>query len=89
MISPTPYTLSQLLKTDPFPFASGGYGGLHEGTLDGSKICVKCVRVYTQDILRRAAEVLFPSLRFPCSSSLTKFAAPKTITENPLRKPQT
>ena len=64
-ILPPSYTLSsRLLKIDSFPFASGGYGDVHEGTLDGSKVCVKRIRVYTQDTLRKAAGVLFSSLNF-------------------------
>jgi len=31
------------------PFASGGFGDVYEGTLDGSRVCIKRVRVYTRD----------------------------------------
>ena len=59
-ILPTSYTLPlQLLHTDSFPFASGGYGDVHEGTLDGSKVSIKRVRVYTQDVLQKAAKASF------------------------------
>lgn len=30
---------------------------MYEGTLDGSKVCVKRVRVYTQDVVKKAAKV--------------------------------
>ena len=48
-----------LLSIDSFPFASGGYGDVYEGTLGDCKICIKRVRVYTQDILQKAVKVQF------------------------------
>ena len=69
---PPSYALpSQLLKIDSLPFTSGGFGDVYMGTLDGSKICVKRIRVYTKDVLQTAVKVYFrrPQLAFP--SSLT------------------
>ena len=49
-ILPTSYTLSShLLDIHPQPFAAGGFGDVYHGTLDGSSVCVKRVRVYIQD----------------------------------------
>ena len=49
-IVPTSYTLSShLLDIHPQPFAAGGFGDVYHGTLDGSSVCVKRVRVYIQD----------------------------------------
>jgi len=47
---PPSYTLpSDVKKIGPDPFAQGGFGDVYEGTFDGSKVCIKRVRVYTQD----------------------------------------
>ena len=47
---PTSCTLSSdHIHIGPSPFASGAYGDVYEGTLDGLKVCVKRVRVYTGD----------------------------------------
>jgi hypothetical protein len=47
---PTSYTLSSdLLSIDPNPFARGNYGDVYKGSFDGSKVCVKRVRVYEED----------------------------------------
>ena len=57
-ILPASYTLpSRLLNINPDPFATGGYGDVHEGTLDGSRVCIKRVRMYTRDGPRRATKV--------------------------------
>jgi len=49
-ILPTSYThSSHLLNLDTKPFASGGYGDVYHGTLNGSRVCIKCVRVFTGD----------------------------------------
>ena len=49
MILPTSYTLpSRLLEIDPEPFTSGGSGDVYQGTLHGSRVCIKRVRVYVQ-----------------------------------------
>ena len=50
MILPTLYTPpSQVLIVGRQPVASGGSGDVYEGTLNGSKVCVKRVRVYARD----------------------------------------
>lgn len=33
----------------PDPFAQGGYGDVYEGIFNGSKVCIKRVRVYIQE----------------------------------------
>ena len=38
-----------LLKIDSDPFARGGYGDVHRGTLNSSNVCVKYIRVYMTD----------------------------------------
>ena len=47
---------------------------MYEGTLDGSRICIKRVRMYTQDGPQKAARVCCRR-RFPCSPTLTKLTA--------------
>ena len=49
----------------------GGYSDMHEGTLDGSRVCIKRVRVY-QDDPGKATEVCYLRCRSPCSLSLMK-----------------
>lgn len=57
-ILPTSYMLSsRLVNITPDPFASGGYGDVYEGTLDGSRICIKRIRVYTGDDPKMATRV--------------------------------
>ena len=57
-ILPTSYTLSpHLLNVGSEPFASGGRGDVYEGTLDGSRVCIKRVKVYTQGDPQKAARV--------------------------------
>jgi hypothetical protein len=47
MILPKSYTpASQFLAVGAQPVASGGSGDVYEGTLNGSKVCVKRVRMY-------------------------------------------
>ena len=73
-ILPASYMLSSdLLDVAPDPFASGGYGDVHKGTLDGSKVCIKRVRVYARDGPQKTARVCHwrRSLSRP---SLTKLA---------------
>ena len=49
MILPTSYTVSHsLLSINRQPAASGGSGDIYEGTLNGSRVCVKRVRVYSK-----------------------------------------
>ena len=66
MILPTSCTLSSsLLNVGLHPVASGGPGDVYEGTLDGSRVCVKRVRVHTGDSPMKATKVhcftAFPS----------------------------
>ncbi|KAF9645728.1 kinase-like protein [Thelephora ganbajun] len=56
-ILPTSYTLSnELLDIGPDPFASGGFGDVYHGTLNGSRVCVKRVRVYIRDGPQKVAK---------------------------------
>ena len=72
-ILPTSYTLSSdRLNIGPEPFASGGYGDVYNGTLDGSRVCIKRVRVYTEDGPEKAAKVRYCRRRFPSPQSLMK-----------------
>ena len=72
-ILPTSYTfLPHLLNAGSEPFASGTYGDVYEGTLDGSRICIKHIRVYTQYGSQKAAKVRRQRRCFPCSLPLTK-----------------
>ena len=65
-ILPTSFYLSpDLLNTASHPFASGGYGDMSEGTLDGSKVRIKRVRVYTRDDTQEAINVRFDVVAFP------------------------
>ena len=57
-ILPASYTLApHLLNVGSEPFASGACGDVFEGTLDGSRICIKRIRVYTQYGPQKAAKV--------------------------------
>jgi hypothetical protein len=59
-ILPTSCTLSSnLLNIGPNPFIAGGYGDVYKGTLNGSKVCIKRMRVYTGDDPQRAAKVRY------------------------------
>ena len=61
-ILPTSYTFSsQRLGIGHRPVASGGSGDVYEGTLDGSKVCVKRVRVYSRDGQTKSTKVRVPS----------------------------
>ena len=58
VILPTSYSLpSHLLEINPQPFTSGGSCDVHQGTLRNSKVCVKRIRIYTEDVLQRAVKV--------------------------------
>ena len=71
-ILPASYTLSSdLLSIGSDPFASGGYGDVYEGTLDGSRVCIKRIRVNLRDGLENAAKVCDRRRQFPCPPSLT------------------
>ena len=57
-VLPTSYMLSSHhLNSDSLLFASGGYGDVYQGTLDGMKVCTKRVHVYTQDTPQNTAKV--------------------------------
>ena len=57
----TSYTLSSLLlKIGRHPVASEGPGDVYEGTLNGSRICVKCVRPHSKDGPEKATKVRCP-----------------------------
>jgi len=43
----------------PNPFASGGYGDVYKETLDGSTVCIKRVRVYTEEGPQKATQVRY------------------------------
>ncbi|KAF9644873.1 kinase-like protein [Thelephora ganbajun] len=50
MILPTSYALSsKVLLVGRQPVASGGSGDVYEGSLNGLKVCVKRVRIYSKD----------------------------------------
>ena len=58
MTLPTSYTLSpSLLNIGRYPAASGGSGDVYEGTLDGSKVCIKHVELYSKDGPENATKV--------------------------------
>lgn len=57
MILPASCTLpSEVLAVSPDPFAAGGYGDVYQGTLNGSRICLKRVRMYTQEVAQKTLE---------------------------------
>ena len=57
---PTSYMLSaSLLHIETDPFASGGYGDVYHGTLDGSRVCIKRVRVYVKEGPKKATKVRY------------------------------
>jgi hypothetical protein len=56
---PTSYTISSHLTINPEPFASGGYGDVYQGSLNGLRVCIKRVRVYTKDDPKKAERVRF------------------------------
>jgi len=68
MILPTSYTvLSQLSHVNSQPVASGGSADVYEGTLGGSKVCVKRVRIYSQkDSRTDPAKVSCPIVSSEC-----------------------
>ena len=73
MILPTSYTIaSDRLTVDPLPFASGGFGDMHNGTLDGKAVCVKRLRVSGRDAMPAATKVRFSLNRFSDTSSRTE-----------------
>jgi hypothetical protein len=67
---PTSYILpSQLLEISPTPFTYGGSCDVYKGIFSGSEVCVKRVRVYSQDALQTAAnsKVRFGAFPFPAA----------------------
>jgi len=72
-ILPSSYTLSSdLLNISLDPFASGGFGDVFRGTLNGSRVCIKRMRVYIKDGPEKAAKVCYRLRCFPRLPSLTK-----------------
>jgi len=72
---PISYTIpSHLLTVGSDPFAQGPYGDVYEGTLNDSKVCIKRVRMYTQEGPEKAIKVRRRRCCFPCPPLLTKFA---------------
>ena len=57
---PASLTALYRLTTSYEPFASGGCGDVYHGILDGSKVCVKRVRLYAIDDQGKAIEVRSP-----------------------------
>jgi hypothetical protein len=72
-ILPTSYILSSsLLNIGRHPVASGGPGDVYEGTLNGLKVCVKRIRVYSRDGPKKVAKVRYRHDSFPCLPTLTR-----------------
>ena len=72
-ILPTSHTFpSDHLEVDSGPFAQGGFGDVHHGTLNGSKVCVKRMRMYVQGRPGETAKVRCWRRRSPYPPSLTK-----------------
>ena len=68
VILPTSYTLSSsLLNVGRHPVTSEGPGDRYEGTLNGSRICVKCVRPHSKDGPEKATKVRYPIISPFCS----------------------
>jgi len=60
MILPTSCIIPPHLPTiDLEPFACGGFGDVYHGTLDGSRVCIKRVRMYTEDGPQKATKVRY------------------------------
>ena len=60
MILPTSYILSDPFpETSGRPVASGGFGDIYEGTLNGSKVRIKSLRVYSGSDLQKTYKVAF------------------------------
>ena len=54
---PTSHIISSDLVIEPQPFDAGGFGDVYKGSLDGSQICIKRVRVYSQHNPAETAKV--------------------------------
>ena len=49
-IFPRSYTISPTdLRVDDFPFTTGGFGDVYHGTYNGTRVCVKRLRLYKND----------------------------------------
>jgi len=73
MALPTSYQIpSNLLKIDPEPFAFGGFGDVYHATLDGSRVCIKRLRMYTSDGPQKGTKVRYSRRRSPHLPSPTK-----------------
>jgi hypothetical protein len=56
-MAPTSYTiLPHRLTVEPNPTAEGRFGDVYQGTLDGTRVCIKRVRMY-QSTLQEINEV--------------------------------
>ena len=77
MILPTSYTLSpSLLNIGRQPVASGGSGDIYKGTLNGSSVCAKRVRVYSKEGPKKATKVRHQRHHSSCPPLLTCLADP-------------
>ena len=56
-ILPTSHIISSDLVIEPQPFDAGGFGDVYKGSLGGSQVCVKRVRVYSQHDPTKTAKV--------------------------------
>ena len=45
---------------------------MYKGTLDGSEVCVKRVRIYSKDGPKKATKVRYRSHHFPCVPMLMR-----------------
>ena len=64
---PTSYTLSpHLLNIHPQPFTSGGFADVYHGTFNGSRVCIKHVRVYVQEAQDNPEKALKVRYRLCC-----------------------
>lgn len=43
----------------PDPFASGGYGDVYHGTVNGIRVCIKRVRMYVKEDPKKATKVCY------------------------------
>ena len=57
-ILPTSYTVPpDRLTIDSTPFYSGGFGNIYYGTLGDSRVCIKRLRIYSNDDPQKAIKV--------------------------------
>ena len=63
MILPASYIiLSSVLDVGRQPVASGSSGNIYEGTLNGSRVCVKRIRIHSEDGPQGAIKVHFNAI---------------------------